>query len=79
MGRPAVHEAPSDAALRFTLRRVRLNAGGYDRLGTYFGAGEPLYWYASEGGEVDAMLRADSRVGAKAQIRKRYARATFTR
>ena len=57
MGR-GTWEGPKDYQGKIYLRRIRLNNGGYDSNGTYFGHGEPLYWYASEDGEIDGMLRA---------------------
>lgn len=50
MGRPAFGHgvAPTTA---FTLRRIRLNNGGYDRGGAYWGVGAPLYWYCAYGSE----------------------------
>jgi len=39
---------PKDAAERWTIRRVTLNAGGYDRFGEYFGRGAPLYAYEGQ-------------------------------
>lgn len=72
-----------DFAGKVTLRRVYLNAGGYDRNGTYFGCDRPLFWYAASDpdGEtiIDAMLRADSRADAKAQILRKFPRARFYR
>lgn len=49
------------------LARVRLDSGGYDKGGAYWGTGEPL-WCAwdDEGGEV--YLRAASRDATKAAI-----------
>lgn len=76
MGRGDYHDADPELPVKLTLRRVRLN-GDYDSNGTYFGFGRPLYWYADSEGEIDAMLRADSRVQAKAEIRKRYPLARF--
>jgi hypothetical protein len=77
LGRPTVHAgAPAG---KMTLRRVRLNGGGYDRNGTYFGHGAPLYWYADEGGNVDAMLRASSREIAKDKIRALFPLTRFYR
>jgi hypothetical protein len=78
LGRPTLRGEPSFSG-RLTLRRVRLDQGGYDPNGTYFGAGGPLYWYASDDGEIDAMLRAHSREGAKAQVLKIYPSAKFYR
>ena len=77
LGRPTVHDgAPLG---KMTLRHVRLNGGGYDRNGTYFGLGAPLYWYADEGGNVDAMLRASCREVAKAKIRSLFPNVRFYR
>jgi hypothetical protein len=77
MGRPTVREADPEQPVKLVLRQVRLDAGGYDRNGTYFGHGGRLYWYANSDGTVDAMLRADSRVRAKAEIRETYPNARF--
>ena len=63
---------------KMTLRRSYLDSGGYDKNGTYFGrGGGPLYWYASEDGSIDGMLRAKDRETAKAEIRKEYPEARF--
>lgn len=62
---------------KLTLKRIHLRYGGYDENGTYFGHGAPLYWYASEDGSIDGMLRAESRVAAKEEIRKEYPEARF--
>jgi hypothetical protein len=67
---------------RLTLQRIRLNSGGYDRNGTYFGAGMPLYWYAgtsTDAEEIDGMVRAYDRDHAKAEVRAMFPGATFYR
>jgi hypothetical protein len=69
----------SEFAGKLTLRRVYLNSGGYDSLGTYWGHGTPLYWYASDDGTVDGVVRARSRVAAKDEIREDYPNARFWR
>jgi len=79
LGRPTVQDAPTDFADKLHLRRVRLDSGGYDLNGTYFGHGQPLYWCASADGSVDFMLRAHSRDEAKAAVRERYPHAHFFR
>ena len=71
MGRGSRHVEPSFDG-RLFLERVRLNQGGYDRLGTYFGSGDPLYWCCSEDGSIDYCLRASSRTEARATVLKRY-------
>jgi hypothetical protein len=68
-----------DDGSRLHLVRKYLNAGGYDSNGTYFGHGGPLYWCASESGNVDFMLRAATREAAKEQVRKTYPAAVFFR
>jgi len=60
---------------RLHVRRVNLNSGGYDALGTYFGLGAPLYWAASDCGAVDYMLRAPDRAAARAIVLARYPEA----
>ena len=67
--------------MRFTLRRVYLNTGGYTfgRVGRYFGTGAPLYRYASEDGDTDGYLRAYSRADARAIVADRNPGATFYR
>lgn len=79
MGRSATHTDDKSASVKLTLRQVRLDNGGYDVNGTYFGwsRGETLYWYADEEGTIDAMLRATSRKLAKADIRETYPNARF--
>ena len=78
MGRPTI-EGPRDYAGKLYLRRAYLDSGGYDRNGTYFGHGDPLYWYASEDGEIDRMLRAKSRKSARWQVLCLYPNAKVRR
>ena len=65
---------------KFLLRGIRLDRGGYDCNGTYFGVGQPLFWFASphEDG-IDDVLRATNREDARQQILKRYPKAKFFR
>ena len=68
VGRHSIHRAEPEG--KMTLQKVRINGGGYDRNGTYFGVGgEPLYWFADAGGNVDGVLRASSRAVAKVLVR----------
>ncbi len=60
------------------LRRVRLDAGGYDQGGAYWGHGIPL-WEAMDQDGNGRIFRAYSREGAKALIRKTYPDARFYR
>lgn len=84
MGRRVI--ADGDPVGKMTLRKVRMSAcGAYDSNGTYFGCEDyrhgvyPLYWYADEGGNVDAVLRAKSRGEAKSQVLAIYPSARFYR
>ena len=63
--------------LKFTLRRERLNSGGYNSFGSYFGTGAPLYWYYSDDAEHSGYLRASSREQAKEHVRQLHPNATF--
>jgi len=75
LGRPTIQDASTDFAERLFLRRVRLDSGGYDGNGTYFGIGAPLYWVASEDGDIDYMLRAGDRETARGKVLARYPKA----
>ena len=80
LGRPTIQDADPDAFTgKLYLRRVHLNDGGYDRNGTYFGWGSPLYWCADESGDIDFMLRAADREDAKCQVLCDYPGARFWR
>lgn len=78
-----------DAPYKFRLFRVRLDRGGYDDGGAYWGAGQPLYcaeadaaWDESAGADYPAVrlfLRAGSRAAAKAKIAAEYPNARFYR
>ena len=78
LGRPTV-KGPADFDGKLCLRCVRLCTGGYDVNGTYFGAGEPLYWYADEEGGIDGMIRATSREDARARVLRLYPNAKVRR
>lgn len=57
-----------DDGLPLYLRRIRINSGGYDDGGAYWGLGAPLYAYGTGDGDWK-YLRARSRDDAKAKIR----------
>lgn len=66
--------------MRWTLQHVRLNMGGYDRGGAYWGQGARLYWAAAtglDGNEVSFYFRAKDREAAKAHVRAKYPHAKF--
>lgn len=66
-------------APKVTLQRVRLDSGGYDHCGAYWGIGQPLYWAATDDGQLDETFRAASRDAAKAHVRETIPAATFYR
>jgi hypothetical protein len=53
-----------NTAMFVTLHRVRLDAGGYDRDGIYWGIGLPLYFHQNYDGSVAGYLRAEDRESA---------------
>ena len=75
LGRSTIQDKPKEWEGKLTLRRSYLDSGGYDKNGTYFGVGEPLYWCANEELTVDFILRADTRESARAQVLKKYPNA----
>ena len=74
LGRPSYK---GDLTGKLTLRRIRLDSGGYDPNGTYFGTGEPLYWVANEETTIDYVIRASDREDAKRIVRLTYPNARF--
>lgn len=60
-----------DPAERISLQRVRLNSGGYDSGGAYWGLGAPLWCAMDHTGET-VFLRARNRLAAKAHIRAEH-------
>ena len=62
-----------------SLRRIRLDSGGYDPGGAYWGHGQPLYWAGDESGAFDTFLRARDRADAKRQILEDWPDARFNR
>jgi hypothetical protein len=78
MGRPSIKpEVPPIG--KFTLQQIRLDSGGYDICGAYWGHHQRLYWCTSECGTYDSTLRAVDRNDAKRQFRETYPNARFYR
>lgn len=71
--------------MKFTLRRIRLNQGGYERNGQYYGHGAPLFRAIpdEENDEHETYeieeFRTETREHAKDLIRAKYPNATFYR
>lgn len=74
-------ENQSNTSIKCQLYRVRLNNGGYDRNGAYWGIGNPLYACVPESCDHfnDWFLRARDRDHAKAVVIARWPKATFFR
>lgn len=75
MGRPLVrgHDASHDG--RIFIRRVAINAGGYDCNGTYFGHSpnsERLYWVATLDNLIDYVEWAPDRSVVEEAVRKAW-------
>ncbi len=69
-----------DTKQRFYLIKVRVNSGGYDSGGAYWGycsLGERVYRYLSEEGDIEGFVWAKSRALAKAEMLEDYPDATF--
>ena len=65
----ALKTNPSVSGVKFTLKKVRLDSGGYVMGrgaygGKYFGVGLPLYFYQDyETGDISGFLRATGKIG----------------
>ena len=70
-----------DEGVKVRLQHVRLNSGGYDSGGAYWGRGAPLYRAQTEfqGDTLDYWLRAGGRLAAKQTILKLCPKARFYR
>lgn len=65
MGRRNTGNAPVDKTV--SVFRVRLDSGGYDDGGAYWGHGAPIYC-ATDGADYFATCRADSRLRAIVEL-----------
>ena len=81
MGRYTGPNYLETCAGRLHLMRVRLNSGGYDAGGAYWGLGAPLYYFEHDGEteQVYGYVRGTTRDKAKAQVRETYPSARFYR
>lgn len=58
------------AGRSISLRKIRLDRGGYDSSGRYYGTGLPLYEAYDEETGLDVRFRAHDRDDAKAKIER---------
>ena len=79
--KPESELAPARATWRgkVSLRGVRLDSGGYDAGGAYWGFGKPLFSALSADGAVDMIFRATSREEARREVLSLYPFARFYR
>jgi hypothetical protein len=78
MGRHTGPHYLETSAGRLRLVRVRINAGGYDNGGAYWGLGAPL-WYVQDQDGNSQFFRAGSREAAKEKLCKEWPGAKFYR
>lgn len=67
MGRRSYAAHDGNGVPRLSLQRVRLNSGGYDSGGAYWGHGEPLY-VATDGDGIEVFVRSSDRKRAKEAV-----------
>lgn len=77
MGRRGCAYLATEAG-KFYLSRVRLDSGGYDSGGAYWGCGAPLFGVMDQDGNTD-YFRAADRDAAKAKLLADWPEATFYR
>jgi hypothetical protein len=79
-GRPSASRNEISAPpQQFYLTKIRINAGGYDPGGAYWGVGQPLYYFTTEDGAESGYLRASDRDHAKDKVRQLHPGARFFR
>jgi len=76
--RDTVPETPA-APVRLSLVKMRLDCGGYDSGGAYWGWSPGTWIYRAVGDGAELFARASSREGAKSTVRRRVPGATFYR
>lgn len=78
MGRHSVNQEDRESP-KVSLQRVRLDSGGYDNGGAYWGIGEPLWLAQTDGQEMYEFFRAANREAAKNYVRQSLPQARFYR
>ncbi len=77
MGRSDKH-GDADFAGDIILRPVALvEDDAYDRFGTYWDVGAPLFWYASRDNSIDACIRCATIGDARFRVQFKYPHATI--
>jgi hypothetical protein len=78
MGRRTGPDYLETSAGPLRLVRIRINGGGYDPGGAYWGLGAPL-WYVEDQDGNSQFFRARDRASAKATVAGRWPGARFYR
>lgn len=67
--------------VKFRLRKIQIDSGGYDSGGAYWGTGQPLYYAWGDGAKEvqEYWTRAWDREEAKAAVRAKWPKASFYR
>lgn len=80
LGRGAYHaDDPSGWTGKLYVSRIPLDNGGYDRNGTYFGWGDPLWWVRDAESDIDFVIREPNRASALYRVALQYRKASFVR
>lgn len=79
LGRPDRPSLFPQVSRKFYLQRIRLDSGGYDSGGAYWGCDPRLYWATCPNGSIDFFFRARDRDAAKAEVLLRHPGARFFR
>ena len=74
-----IHMTVTKDAAPMRLARVRLDRGGYDQGGAYWGVGEPLYEYEAHLTDINGFVRGWTREKAKQAVRDIHPNARFYR
>jgi hypothetical protein len=69
---------PAEYTGKIEVHLVPLDTGGYDPNGTYFGTGSPLFWIASEDGQIDWVSRYKNPHDALEEVKALYPKATVS-
>lgn len=78
MGRHTGPDYLETTAGKLQLERIRINGGGYDAGGAYWGLGQPLWRVMDQDGN-HKFFRASDRAAAKASVVADYPDAKFYR
>ena len=64
--------------IKLYLQKLRINKGGYDDHGVYYGVGRPVYTYYSDNEPITGEVRAIDREDAKCLIEEKYPNKEFS-